>query len=58
MISKHKSCIFPNIFLLGNIEGIMVGFSDFMQSIFDKKDGIVGTSTKDDLIEIFKEKLN
>ena len=33
-------------------------FTDCMQSIFDKKDGIVGTSTKDDLIEIFKEKLN
>ena len=33
-------------------------FTDFMQSVFDKKDGIVGTSTKDDLIEIFKEELN
>ena len=33
-------------------------FTDFIQSIFDKKDGIIGTSTKDDLIEIFKEKLN
>ena len=33
-------------------------FTDFMQSVFDKKDGIIGTSTKDDLIEIFKEELN
>ena len=33
-------------------------FTDFMQSVFDKKDGIVGTSTKDELIEIFKDELN
>ena len=33
-------------------------FTDFMQSIFEKKDKIVGTATKEEFIEIFKDKLN
>ena len=33
-------------------------FTDFMQSIFEKEDEIVGTSTKEDLVEVFKERLN
>ena len=33
-------------------------FTDFMQSIFEKRDNIVGTSTKEDVVEIFKDELN
>ena len=33
-------------------------FTDFMQSIFEKRDNIVGTSTKEDVVDIFKEGLN
>jgi len=33
-------------------------FTDFMQSIFEKEDKISGTSTNEDVVEIFKEKLN
>jgi len=33
-------------------------FTDFMQSIFEKRDNIVGTSTKEDVVVIFKEELN
>ena len=33
-------------------------FADFMQSIFEKKDNIVGTCTKEDVVDIFKEELN
>ena len=29
-------------------------FTDFMQSIFEKRDNIVGTSTKEDVVEIYK----
>ena len=33
-------------------------FTDFMQSIFEKKDNIIGTSTKEDVVDIFKKGLN
>ena len=33
-------------------------FTDFMQSIFEKKDKIVGTVTKEEFVEIFKDRLN
>tara|TARA_Y100000590_G_scaffold86038_1_gene96327 strand:+ start:764 stop:895 length:132 start_codon:yes stop_codon:yes gene_type:complete len=33
-------------------------FTDFMQSIIEKNDKIIDTATKDDLVEIFKEKLD
>ena len=33
-------------------------FTDFMQSIFEKRDNIVDTSTKEDVVDIFKEGLN
>ena len=33
-------------------------FTDFMQSIFEKKDKIVGTATEEEFVEIFKDKLN
>tara|TARA_Y100000590_G_scaffold353302_1_gene406158 strand:+ start:2017 stop:2310 length:294 start_codon:yes stop_codon:yes gene_type:complete len=33
-------------------------FTDFMQSVFEKSDNIVGTSTKENMIYIFKEGLN
>jgi len=33
-------------------------FTDFMQSIFEKRDKIVDTSTKEEFVEIFKDKLN
>jgi uncharacterized protein YaaQ len=33
-------------------------FTDFMQSIIEKQDKIVGTLTKDDVVEIIKENLN
>ena len=33
-------------------------FTDFMQSIIEKQDKIIGTLTKDDVIEIIKENLN
>ena len=29
-------------------------FTDFMQSIFEKKDNIVGTSTKENVVDIYK----
>tara|TARA_Y100000590_G_scaffold23573_1_gene26982 strand:- start:882 stop:1175 length:294 start_codon:yes stop_codon:yes gene_type:complete len=32
--------------------------TDFMQSIIEKNDKIIDTVTKDDLVEIFKEKLD
>ena len=33
-------------------------FTDFMQSIFEKRDNIVDTSIKEDVVDIFKEGLN
>ena len=33
-------------------------FTDFMQSIIEKKAKIIGTSTNEGLVEIFKEELN
>ena len=33
-------------------------FTDFMQSIIEKNDKIIDAATKDDLVEIFKEKLD
>ena len=33
-------------------------FTDFMQSIIEKKENIVGTATNEELVEIVKEKLN
>ena len=36
----------------------VVKFTDFMQSIIEKKGKIVGTLTKEDLVEITKENLN
>ncbi len=33
-------------------------FTDFMQSIIEKKENIVGTSTNEELVEIIKENLN
>ena len=33
-------------------------FTDFMQSIIEKKSNIIGTSTNEELIEIVKENLN
>ena len=33
-------------------------FTDFMQSIFEKEDKIIGTTTKEKFVEIFKDKLN
>ena len=36
----------------------VVKFTDFMQSIIEKKENIVGTATNEELVEIVKEKLN
>ena len=36
----------------------VVKFTDFMQSIIEKKENIVGTSTNEELVEIIKENLN
>ena len=36
----------------------VVKFTDFMQSIIEKKGKIVGTLTKDDVVEIIKDNLN
>ncbi len=33
-------------------------FTDFMQSIIEKKSNIIGTSTNEELVEIIKENLN
>ncbi|MDP6899155.1 MAG: hypothetical protein QF429_03920 [Candidatus Nitrosopelagicus sp.] len=33
-------------------------FTDFMQSIIEKKSNIIGTSTNEELVEIVKENLN
>jgi len=33
-------------------------FTDFMQSIIEKKENIIGTSTNEELVEIIKENLN
>ena len=33
-------------------------FTDFMQSIIEKKETIIGTSTNEELVEIIKENLN
>ena len=36
----------------------VVKFTDFMQSIIEKKETIIGTSTNEELVEIIKENLN
>ncbi len=36
----------------------VVKFTDFMQSIIEKKSNIIGTSTNEELVEIVKENLN